>query len=283
MNFKETVINNLSFDLNEMALKHLKDTDIFWKNGDIEKIADKYIENAREDGKDDATIIRGLGRTFRVDNKKFNEKPELYKKEYMPKVKQAIKDKIGHVDFGTNKLNINKRSEFDKLKEFVDKELENKDNSEEVKEFLKIAKKHIEKVNLGALKKQINYIIRGTSKKTKFPDDVTTMAKKVYEKCNIVFKIPTKKSRLGKSIIDEGKEIKDFVTTAAKGDDFHETTKELKRQIKVNKTRIKASDDVNEKEKLETLNNSIKSYISALHSYASSITSKKTKKENTYF
>ena len=181
--FKEAVLKNLSHSsLNEMALKHLKDTDKYWESGDIEKIADKYIENARKDGKSDVTIIRGLTKTFDENNKKFSKNPELYKKEYMSKVKQAVKNKIGHVDFKL-RSNMRKKPEYVKLKNFVDKELENENNSEEVKKFLKEFKKHIERTTLTVATKQILYVF---FYKEKFSDDVIAIARKIYDSFPII-------------------------------------------------------------------------------------------------
>jgi len=175
MNFKEAILENLSRNnLNEMALKHLKGTDKYWENGDIKKIADDYIKNAREDGKDDTAIIRGLSRTFRADNKKFSEKPELYKKEYMPKIKQAIKEQLRP----EKKVELKKTPEYVKLKEFVDKELENKDNSEDVKGFLKGFKKYMERKSLSTAKKEILYILFNDKK---YSAETVAIARKIYD------------------------------------------------------------------------------------------------------
>lgn len=73
--------------LNEMALKHLKGTQQYWDDADYELVANKYIKNALEDGKNHTQILRGLNTTF--SSKRFEDK-----KGQAEEVKKLIRKKI---------------------------------------------------------------------------------------------------------------------------------------------------------------------------------------------
>lgn len=78
--------------INEMALKHLAGTEEMWKDGDIDGVADKYIENILADGKNYSNILRGLTNTF--GSKKFagrEEDAEELKATIRKKVRAAQK------------------------------------------------------------------------------------------------------------------------------------------------------------------------------------------------
>lgn len=86
MKFKELVDHYLNPDdykyrstknqvnINEMALKHLEGTQELWDAGDLEGVAEKYIENATKDNKDYTNILRGLRLTF--GSKRFEKNRE---------------------------------------------------------------------------------------------------------------------------------------------------------------------------------------------------------------
>lgn len=85
MDFKDKVryyVDNKYRNINEMALKDLKGSEKDWEDGDLEAVADKYIENALKDwdktkhSKEQrlVNIKRGLTATFK--SKKLDSKRE---------------------------------------------------------------------------------------------------------------------------------------------------------------------------------------------------------------
>ncbi len=89
MKFNEAVKHYLGHgEINEMAIKHLKGTEEYWAKGDLNKVAEIYIQNAKEDGKTPTNIVQGLGATFKA--KQFTDK-----REDVDKVKELIKAKVG--------------------------------------------------------------------------------------------------------------------------------------------------------------------------------------------
>lgn len=89
MNFKDLLEEVFSVDkpLNEMALRHLEGTDKFWKKGDLDAVADKYIENALKDNLDYTRILRGLTTTFKSKTLDHN-------REAADKVRDIIREKV---------------------------------------------------------------------------------------------------------------------------------------------------------------------------------------------
>lgn len=88
MKFKEAVRYYLgTSNINEMALKHLEGTEDLWDTGDLDGVADKYIENIMADGKNYSNILRGLTQTF--GSKRFADR-----KEDAEKVKELVRDKV---------------------------------------------------------------------------------------------------------------------------------------------------------------------------------------------
>jgi len=95
MNFKESVrfhLNRGEININEMALRHLKDTQKFWDKNDLDGVADKYIENALDDGISYSNILRGLTSTFKAKGLDHNKKNADKVKELITlKVKETQK------------------------------------------------------------------------------------------------------------------------------------------------------------------------------------------------
>lgn len=87
MKLKELLKSYEEVKLEEMAMRHLEDTQDLWDKNDLEGVANKYIENALKDNLSYTHILKGLSATFRSKGFDHNRKN-------VDKVKELIKNKI---------------------------------------------------------------------------------------------------------------------------------------------------------------------------------------------